>query len=207
MPNPIAICIEDLDTSSEANRYLRCVAVVGRGHGLAVDARGAVTWKRSDEDAAFELCTSQDEQLALFKPGESGSVQVSRQGRTLDVPCGKPVILLDGDEIAVAGRNLRVHVHGPAPAVHPPSLLPAPTGRFRKVARAAAAALAIGASAGAVGCKDEAAAQPTLEVRQKPPVVAPPRRPDVSKPAPDVPAPKPDSGPSPTPPKDASKSK
>ena len=73
----------------------------------------------------------------------------------------------------LAGRRLRIHVHGEAPAVHPPRPLePLPPSQPAErslgyAARAAAAALALGAAVGITGCKT------SVEVRDQPPKVAP----------------------------------
>lgn len=168
MSRPLAICLEDLDPRSPGERYLRCVALVGRAPGLRVDGAGTVSW-RDDAGAACELWVSADERLVLYRPERGGRVVVRRAARVLEVPATKPVILLDQDEIEVGGRRFRVHVHGDAPRVHPPEYLPA--GSPRGPARVAAA-LALGAALGAAGCKKDEPARagpPDLEVREQPP--------------------------------------
>jgi len=148
MPQPIAICLEDLGAQGE--RYLRCVALPGRQPGLRLDAQGVVLWKEPGEGC--ELWVSADQQLILFRPEGGAEVTVARGGRSLAVPAGKPVVLLGGDELALGGRRLRVHLHGPAPAVHPPSPLePEPARRVG--AKAVAAALALTAALGASDCR------------------------------------------------------
>ncbi len=47
MPNPKAICIEDLKPGRGRPRYLGCVAVAGREDGLGLGAGGEVRWKDS----------------------------------------------------------------------------------------------------------------------------------------------------------------
>ena len=176
MPSPVAICIEDLDT--DATPYLQCVAVAGADPGLVIDAEGEVHWQ-TGEPGACELWVSLDQRLMAFRPqGAPGApVVLHRGGRSLEVPEGKPVVVLDQDRLDVGPRRLRVHVHGEAPSVHPPSLLqqerPSPLGR---VARAAATALALSAAVGASGCK-------SVEVRHTPPKVAPT---EPEKPKPDL---------------------
>ncbi len=173
MPKPIAICLEDLLAPAEGDRYLRCVALPGRQPGLRLDAAGLVLWQ---EPAAggCELWVSGDEQLILLRPPGGAAVTVSRGGRSLAVPEGKPVVLLGGDELALGERRLRVHVHGEAPAVHAPAPLEAePRGRAGK---AIAAALALTAALGASDCRKP------VEVRDQPPVIAVPPKPD-AKPA------------------------
>ena len=184
MPKPIAICIEDLDPATESERYLRCVAVGGTERGLSVDVQGAVLWQQ--EAGAFSLVVSLDERLVLLRPEGAAPSTVSRGGRCLEVPCGKPVVLIDQDRVDVGGRRLRVHVHGEAPEVHAPAPLPAeePDSGLGNLARAAATALAIGAAVGAAGCKT------AVEVRDRPPTV--PEQMDKGAPKPDLTPPKPD---------------
>lgn len=148
-------------------RYLRCVALTGRQPGLRLDAQGSAHWRSPGEPAACELWVSADQRLILFRPEEDGPVvRVSRGGRGLEVPVGKPVVLIDQDGVEVGGRRLRIHVHGVAPAVSAPDyLVPERRGPHRLM-RAAAAALALGAAVGAGGCK-------RVEVRDTPPSVAP----------------------------------
>ena len=132
---------------------------------------------------------------------------MTRAGRSLDPPCEKPVVLLDGDGVDIGTRRFRLHVHGAAPQVAPPTLLPA---RLRSQAARATAVLAMGAAV--AGCKKEgievrehppdveevvpdAATSPTattaatatastaepIEVRDRPPAVAPPPPPSSGK--------------------------
>jgi len=165
VPDPIALCIEDLDAEP---RYLRCVAIVGRAPGLALDHAGGVCWLPTPDTTAIacELWVSGDAQLMLYRtdPSAGPAPEVHRGGRSLCAPAGKPVVLLDQDEVHLAGRRLRFHIHGPASAVHSPEPLPAER-QTGKVLRAAAAALAIGAAVGAAGCKAP------IEVRTNPPSV------------------------------------
>ncbi len=162
MPKPMAICIEDVDAKSEETRFLRCVAVCGREPGLRVDATGKVLW-RSDDKAACELWVSADERLILYRPEGAPPVRVSRAGRGLDVPFGKPVVVIDQDEVDVGAKRLRLHVHGEARTVAAPSFFAPEQGRSSGLIKAAAAAVALG-SIVAGGCK--------VEVREHPP--APP---------------------------------
>ena len=144
MPTPLAICLEHLDARSPAERYLRCVALGGRQPGLRVDQAGTVLW-RSDERVACELWVSLDEKLILYRPAGAAPVTMWRAGRALEVPEGKPVVLLDQDEFAAGGRRLRVHVHGAAPGTYQPSWLPPAEDKpARRPVRAAAAAVALG---------------------------------------------------------------
>ncbi len=155
MPRPLAICIEDLAPASEAERYLRCVAVSGRQPGLRLNERGEVLWQGEEE--AVELWVSADERLVLYRPEGSAATTVRRGERSLAAPAGKPVILIDQDELEIGERRLRVHVHGEAPAVHAPSpLAPEPLSRLVRTA----AAVALGSVMAAAGC---------VEVRDNPP--------------------------------------
>ena len=176
MPTPIALCLEDLDAEP---RYLRCVALAGRLPGLVLDELGEVRWQE-DGPAACELWVSADEQLILFRPEESRvAVQLFRGGRSLLVPRGKPVVVLDQDRIELSGRRLQLHIHGEAPAVHAPApLQPEPQERRgASLVRAAATVLAIGAAVGGGACKDK-----PIEVRSNPPAVSPARPPDLGRP-------------------------
>jgi len=188
MPKPLAICIEDLAPASEAERFLRCVAVPGRQPGLRLDEKGAVLWQSEEE--AVELWVSADERLVLYRPEGSAATTVRRGERSLAAPAEKPVILIDQDEIDVGARRLRIHVHGEAPEVAAPSPLVPETqqsGPLGRLARAAAA-VALG-SVMAAGCGE-------VEVRVHPP------KPKASTPTPtfDVSEtqPKPSPPPSPT---------
>jgi hypothetical protein len=184
MPEPIAICIEDLGASASSGRYLRCVALPGRQPGLRLDAAGAVLW-RDDAPDGCELWVSADQQLILYRPEAGAAVTVHRAGRSLAVPAAKPVVLLAGDELAfgvrsaapgVRERRLRIHLHGTAPTVHPPSPLE-PETRAGTGGKAVAAALALAAALGASDCRKP------VEVRDRPP--SPPMQvgPDAGSPA------------------------
>jgi len=167
MPRPLAICLEDLEPGAGRPRYLRCVAVVGRGPGLRVDERGVVLWK-SDEPAACELWVSLDDRLILFRPEGGAKVTVRREGRSLEAPTGKPVVLLDQDRFEVGTRRLRVHVHGAIDHAYPPSPLPEPS--MTGLSRAAVAVAALGATLGTADCKKSQPAE-EVEVRATPPAV------------------------------------
>lgn len=165
MPEPLAICLEDLDPASPDDRYVRCTALVGRGPGLRIDTLGAVTWEQ-DRGTACELWVSLDDRLILFRPAGAETVRVHRAGRNLEVPEEKPVVIVDQDGVEVAGKRLQVHVHGVAPQVAPPTPL-------RTQARNAAAgvAAAVALSAALTGCCGP------VEIREEPPSVAIPEEP------------------------------
>jgi hypothetical protein len=97
------------------------------------------------------------------------------------VPCGKPVFVIDKDEVDVGERRLRIHVHGEAPLIAAPSPLQSKTRPFRRLAQAATA-VAIAGTVSAVGCKEieirdqppvEVEPTPTIEVRDDPPTAMP----------------------------------
>jgi hypothetical protein len=158
MPKPIALCIEDL--SHDPPTYLSCVALGGHLPGLRLDPSGDVLWQREPE-AGFELWVSGDEQLMLLRCDGAPAVRVHRAGRFLDAPCAMPIVLLDGDELTIGARRLRIHVHGLAPAVSAP--MPVVV-RAAGLAASAASLLAVGAVVAA--CDRE------IEVRESPPAVA-----------------------------------
>ncbi len=189
MPTPKAICIEDLKPGRGRPRYLSCTAVAGREEGLGLGPDGDVLWK-GPVPPACELWVSMDECLILYRRDGAPPVTVTRAGRGLRVPPEKPVVLLAGDEIAIGARRLRVHIHGPAPAVRAPAPVQVePVSRPpARSARAAAAAAALGslAAAGAVEVRDappKIAPPPPppqpIEVRAAPPVPPPPPPPPI----------------------------
>jgi predicted component of type VI protein secretion system len=188
MPEPLAICLEDLDAVDPELRYLRCVALPGNEPGLTIDGTGAVLWRGA---GACELWISADDRLVLLRREGSGEVTVDRAGRTLQAPCAKPVILIDGDQIGLGGRRFRVHVHGAATHVHPPEPLPEST--VRRLVQAAAAALALTAGSVAALAQPEGVPPPQgpVEVREHPPKPSMPRDPP--------PSPSPSPSPSPLP--------
>jgi hypothetical protein len=185
MPTPLAICLEHLEAKSPAERYLRCVALGGRQPGLRVDAAGEVLW-RSDDAVACELWVSLDEKLILYRPAGAAPVTMWRAGRALEVPEGKPVVMLDQDEFLAGGRRLRIHVHGAAPGVYEPSWLPVAEAQpVRKPMRAAAAAVALGvALAGGVEVRCSPPAPPNPQPGSpgwsEPDAGAPPDDPNVA---------------------------
>ena len=170
MPEPICLCLEDLTPDEGSARYTRCVALAGRQPGLRVDGEGRLHWLEETE-GGLELWVSLDEQLILFRPAAAPAASVHRGGRSLQVPEDKPCVLLAGDELEVGGRRLRVHLHGTTTAVVAPE--PLPEERPGRLGRVAAAALALGAAVTGAGCP-----QKPVEVRQAPPSIAAPPRPD-----------------------------
>ena len=175
---PIELCLEELDDASDAEPYLRCVAVAGGSPGLCFSPAGDVLW-RLNESALAEIWVPRDGRLMLFRKSPQGQVSLTRVERHLELPLGKPVIVLGGDEISVAGRRFRVHVHGTTAEVKPPERL-----KLRRARNlAVAAALAFGAltadckpssKGGTTGrsARDagaEVRTAPAIEVRSHPP--------------------------------------
>lgn len=148
MVQPIALCIEYLDTRSRADRYLCCVATPGYDVALGLDDDGAVVW-RDDARLAHELWVSADQQLMVLRRDGRSEIVVTRAGRSLSLPFDKPVVLLDCDRIETGNRRIRVHVHGVTDDVVPPE--PLEQERASLPVATLAAAVAIGASA--LGCK------------------------------------------------------
>ena len=178
MAKPLAICIEDVGSQAKT-RYMRCVALPGRQPGLRLDEVGQVVW-RSDDGVACELWVSADGRLVLYRPEGAIPVSVHRAGRSLDVPYGKPVFVIDKDEVDVGERRLRIHVHGEAPMVAAPSPLAFKSRSFKHLAQAATAAAIVG-TVSTLGCSDIAircsppemeAVTPTIVVRDDPPEIA-----------------------------------
>lgn len=177
MSEPIAVCIESVNATDPADRFLRCVAVPGGTPGLALAGDGVVLWEAS-QPSGCELCVSVDGRLLLWRPAGAEPVLVCRAGRSLEVPFEKPVMLLDQDEVEIASRRMRLHVHGRAPAVHPPAALRA---RAKSTAATLAAAMALGGAA--AGCDQLGLGQSDeIEVRDQPPTIGPAEPEDASTP-------------------------
>lgn len=154
MPMPQSICLEFM--SSDAARYVRCVAVGGGEPGLAVDANEEVLWMVPG--GAFELWISADERLVLRRLEGAPPMEVHRSGRQTEIPVGKPVILLDQDEVRWNDRKVRVHFHGIAREIHPPQ---------RLLGGAMAAGLAAALLVGGTGC--DRRSNPPVERKNNPP--------------------------------------
>jgi len=188
VPKPIAICIERLDADSGASQFTRCTAIAGGRPGLRVGSRGDVLWQGEDEDdiecgIACEIWVSSDEKLILFRPEGASAVALHRAGRSLDVPRGKPVLVIDRDEIDLGAHRLRLHVHGEASEVTAPSLFIPETKPLGIIGKAAAA-VALGSAMAAGGCSSKdimvrdmppTPPAPPVEVRDKPPKPMPPK--------------------------------
>jgi len=120
MDDGIALCIEDMSEATSGVRAMRCVAVRSRQVGLGLSSRGEIVWKSPRPDVC-DLCVSVDGLLVLYRPEQGPPVVVTRAGRSLDVPVGKPVLRRSGDHLRMGGRQLRVHVHGHTHEVHAPT--------------------------------------------------------------------------------------
>jgi hypothetical protein len=173
MPEPIALCLEDLDNPRHAGRYMTCVAVRGGEPGLGIDLDGKIAWRVRDAYAC-ELWVSGDDQLILLRPAGAPVVHVSRAGRGLEAPFEKPVVLLDQDCVETAGRRFRVHVHGTTPDV----VAPAPFTQSHTVGKLAAT-IAMGVAAISCHKGGENSSKP-VEVREQPPAAPMMPPPDAS---------------------------
>jgi hypothetical protein len=135
---------------------------------------GSISWK-ADAAPACRLFVSMDQRLICLRGADAkGEVTVWRDGRSTTVPEGKPVVLLDGDELTVGGERLRLHVHGWTKQETPPTFLPAQAPGAGKLSRVAAAgvAAALGLTS-LTGCWGAAETKKPVEVRDQPP--APPQ--------------------------------
>ncbi|MBN2671508.1 MAG: hypothetical protein JXX29_07535, partial [Deltaproteobacteria bacterium] len=111
MTKVLAICLEDVLAEDPDKRYLCCTVKNGRSGGLSVDNKGTTQWM-VDKNPAFQLFFTREDTLGLYRLKNGAAVQVRRGRRTLDAPFEKPVILRHKDELVIAGRHYRVHVHG-----------------------------------------------------------------------------------------------
>jgi len=119
---PIELCLESLDQLEDDHPYVRCVAISGAEPGLGLSAVGEITWCDADP-AAVNLWVSADNQLIVTRGSNSDAVRLTRGERFLDLPLEKPVVILDQDFLSVNGHTFRVHVHGIAASVEPPTKL------------------------------------------------------------------------------------
>ncbi len=171
MPKPVNVCIESLDRSTSNDRYMSCVANLGGEPGLGVDQEGQICWQRQ-RNLSCELWVSRDDRLILRRPPGATSVELQRAGRRLELPPGKPVVVLDQDEFTVGLRRFRLHVHGPADVVVAPALFQ-PSRHSRS--KLTAAALALGVVVATTGCpKKDGSPDKDIEVREHPPEPLPP---------------------------------
>jgi hypothetical protein len=125
-----------------------------------------------NETALAEIWVSLDGRLMFFRKSPQGQVSLTRVERHLELPLGKPVIVLGGDEISVAAKRFRVHVHGTTVEVRPPERL-----KLRRARNlAVAAAMALGAltadckQSSKGGTTGRSARDAGTEVRPTPPI-------------------------------------
>ena len=173
MNEKLSICIENRHPEHEGARYLRCCVLYGLAPGLAIGPDGTVAWK-TDAPAACRLFVSMDQRLiCLREAGAPGSVTVLRDGRSTTAPEGKPVVLLDQDDLLVGPTRLRLHVHGWTQQELAPSYLPQEAPGAGKRSRVAAAGMiaALGLTS-LSGCWGATEPKKPVEVRDQPP--APP---------------------------------
>ncbi len=147
----IAICLEDCYPDHESLRFLQCTAL--KGSGLFV-GEGGIIGTDDGQPAYCQLRVTGDDRLAcLATAGMRAGARVHRGGRFVDLEPGKPVILCDGDFLAVPGRCYQLHVHGEAPSAAEPAFLHAREPASSTLSRFAAAGLiAVTSLTGALGC-------------------------------------------------------
>ena len=143
-PKPLLLCLERLADGS-LERFVRCTAKPGRERGLAIGLDGSILWCDSGP-VGCEIWVAKDQRLVAFCPEEAPPTVLTRAGRALELPRGKPVIVRNQDELQLAGARFRVHIHGLATEIHAPQTLRA----LPRFAAAAAVAMAMGSSA--AGC-------------------------------------------------------
>jgi hypothetical protein len=120
MPTLTAICIEDLRSSEELGRFLRCVAVAEGRPGLSLSRHGSVEWEQAGADDRYRLVAGEGATLALVPAAGATGLVLRRSGREMEVTGEAPTPVLDQDEIEYAGRHLRIHVHGAAESAEAP---------------------------------------------------------------------------------------
>jgi len=173
MNEKLSICIENRHPEHEGTRYLRCCVLYGLAPGLAIAPDGTIAWK-TGAPVACRLFVSMDQRLiCLREAGAPGSVIVLRDGRSTTAPEGKPVVLLDQDDLLVGAASLRLHVHGWTRQELAPSYVPVESPAAGKLSRVAAAGVvaALGLTS-ITGCWSKPETKKPVEVRDQPP--APP---------------------------------
>lgn len=171
MASLLALCIEDLGASHPDEQFVRCVAVTGHAPGLGLDNQGQIVW-REEQELACELLVTADQRLALWRREGATEIVVTRARRALKVPYGKPVILLHGDELTIASRRMRIHLHGAANAPAEPRFF-VPSHKRSPVFRTAATAAIVGASLAASAAGSAQVPSDPIEVRETPPIIVP----------------------------------
>jgi hypothetical protein len=142
MVKPIALCLER-EASDSLEKYVRCTARPGRQAGLAIGFDGAILWCDS-RACACELWVSNDQRLVAMRPLGGPPIRLLRIGRNLELPEGRAVVVLNGDELDFGVFKFRVHVHGTVDTIEPPR----PLRVARGVAVAAAMSLSLGCATG-----------------------------------------------------------
>jgi len=166
--DPIELCLESLDTADDERPYVRCVALAGGQPGLGLTAEGIVIWQH-DKAASLLLWVSADNRLMSLRSSEACGVCLTRAERRLDLPPNKPVVTLHGDIIEIEGRAFRVHVHGVAASVLPPTRLSLRRAKQWITGAVAAASLAACHTSGAGNTPASAGGSPSNEFAQPPP--------------------------------------
>ncbi|MBU1240973.1 hypothetical protein KKF84_02165 [Myxococcota bacterium] len=160
MPNPVAICLEAINSTSDSSRFTQCVVITGADTGLGLDDQGSTTWLENDTTAVEFFISADDRVMAMKTEICQVPVTISRAGRSVAPPAGKPVVLLSGDRISLGDRAFIIHFHGGAEVIHEPvPFIPEPhevrdqsaATPLGKVASYAAVA-ALGAMISASGC-------------------------------------------------------
>ena len=82
MPKPIALCLEDLDAANPGERYLRCVALVGRQPSCRRAGAATVRWK--DPAEAVEVTVSAPGARFAIKGRASSVIALVREAGELD---------------------------------------------------------------------------------------------------------------------------
>jgi len=155
---PLSICLERTDTA--APTFVRCVATPGGEPGVCLQDDGQIAWPSVESALTISLWAAADRRLALRRGADAQQLVLRRSRRVLQVPAGKPVIVIDGDELEAGKWAMRIQVHGETERVDPPEALPqrAP----RRLMRTTAAALAVAALGGqASAVEPQSVAGPT----------------------------------------------
>ena len=178
----IAICLEDCYPEHESLRFLQCTAL--QTTGLHVGPGGLVGAGSVSGSYCQLRVTGDDRLAALATDGMLPGARVHRGGRHVDLEPGKPVILCDGDFLAVPGRCFQVHVHGQAGGPSEPAFLHQKEPASSTLARFAAAGLiAVTGFSGGIGCAPrESTVNEKPEVTRDDPVPPRPKPPEGKEP-------------------------
>jgi hypothetical protein len=169
MPKPLSLCLDFFGT--RGSKFMCCVALPGGQPGLGLDSTGSLLWQDRG-NTACQLWVSSDKCLIAYRPEGATGFTLHRAGRVLEVPSGKPLVVLDKDELEIGTQRLRIHVHGTASEITGPSEYIPGSGVLGGIVSAtAAAALALTGGVGLPGCGPGGQQGPTkpIEIRDKPP--------------------------------------